>query len=252
MLALIAFGIRQVHYIFPYNSVHGKLWRNSDRRVAGLNRAVAEGYSGNPEAWNIDPLAADAEIGEPLFLTPKQRQSIIDAASPACGDFLRSIEYTGGRPGELAAAKLADLDKKGGTLTLRHKKGRPARIRARSVVLTDDALSFFKRQANGKMPKAPLLLDPGGISWGRHKWADEVQAAIAGVNAKAKGEARIPKGASAYSFRHARISELLQPYGIYPVTVAHQTGTSLRMIEQHYHRFIAPALREKLAQIDAN
>ena len=36
-----------------------------------------------------------------------------------------------------------------------------------------------------------------------------------------------------------------------PVTVAHQTGTSLRMIEQHYHRFIAPALREKLAQIDA-
>jgi len=75
--------------------------------------------------------------------------------------------------------------------------------------------------------------------------------AIAAVNAKARGESRIPKGASAYSFRHARISELLQDYGIDPLTVAHQTGTSVRMIEQHYHRFIAPALREKLAQIDS-
>jgi integrase len=118
-------------------------------------------------------------------------------------------------------------------------------------VLTNDALAFFKRQAKGKTPKAPLLVDPTGNPWGRHKWADEVQAAIAAVNAKARGESRIPKGASAYSFRHARISELLQDYGIDPLTVAHQTGTSLRMIEQHYHRFIAPALREKLAQIDS-
>jgi integrase len=219
--------------------------------VAGLNRAVAEGHSGNPEAWNIDPLADDVEVEEPLFLNPKQRQSIINAASPACGDFLQSIEFTGGRPGELAATTIADLDKKGATLTLRHKKGRPPKVRARGVVLSDDALAFFKRQAKGKTPKAPLLVDPTGNPWGRHKWADEVQAAIAAVNAKARGESRIPKGASAYSFRHARISELLQDYGIDPLTVAHQTGTSLRMIEQHYHRFIAPALREKLAQIDS-
>ena len=66
---------------------------------------------------------------------------------------------------------------------------------------------------------------------------------------KARGAKRVPPGASAYSFRHARISELLQMHGIDPLTVAQQTGTSLAMIEKAYFRFIASAMREKLAAI---
>lgn len=215
--------------------------------VAGLNRAVKEGHSGNPEAWNVDPLSDDTEAEATVFLVPSQRKSIIEAASPACGDFLRAVEHTGGRPGELANATVEDFDLEGGTLILRHKKGRPARLRARAVVLTDDALRFFKRQAKSKLPPAPLLTDPERAPWGRHKWADEVQNAIAKVNAKARGNHRIPFRASAYSFRHARISELLQTYGVDPVTVAQQTGTSTRMIEQNYFKFIAHALRDKLS-----
>jgi hypothetical protein len=38
-------------------------------------------------------------------------------------------------------------------------------------------------------------------------------------------------------------------YGIDPLTVAVQTGTSLAMIERAYLRFIPSALREKLARI---
>ena len=219
--------------------------------VAGLNLAVKEGHSGNPEAWRIDPLADDKEGGgeSTLFLLPSQRESIVNAASPAAANFLTAIEHTGGRPGELAAATVGDFDEGAGTLTLRHKKGRPAKLRPRAVVLADDAIAFFKSQARGKLPAAPLLLDPEKQPWGRHKWADEVQDAIAQVNKSARGKKRIPKGASAYSFRHARISELLQAYGVDPITVAQQTGTSLRMIEQHYHKFIAPALKDKLSAI---
>ena len=220
--------------------------------VAGLNVALVEGHSGNPDAWQVKPLADDKEeSGEStVFLTPAQRDSIIAAASPACGDFLRAIEFTGGRPGELADACVADFEKKAATLVLRHKKGRPSKLRPRAVVLSNDALAFFKQMSRGKLPAAPLLRDPDGETWGRHKWADEVQAAIAGVNKKAKGAKRIPFGGSAYSFRHARISELLQNYGVDPITVAQQTGTSLRMIEQNYFKFIAPALREKLSAIE--
>lgn len=219
--------------------------------VAGLNRAVKEGHNGNPDAWALEPLADDAEHGEStLFLVPSQRQAIIKAASPAAADFLQAIERTGGRPGELAVATVADFDPKAGNLTLRHKKGRPAKIRARAVVLADDAIAFFKKQSKGKTPAAYLLLDPDRQPWHRHRWADEVQGAISTVNAKAKGKARIPKGASAYSFRHARISELLQTYGVDPVTVAQQCGTSTRMIERNYFKFIAPALREKLAALE--
>ena len=79
-----------------------------------------------------------------------------------------------------------------------------------------------------------------------------MKLAIAAVNKKAKGQDRIPFGSSAYSYRHARISELLQDYGVDPVTVAQQTGTSTRMIEMNYFKFIAPALREKLSAIEGS
>ena len=220
--------------------------------VAGLNVAIKEGHIGNPEAWSLKPLADDLEGGSEvtLFLSRSQRDSIVAAASPACADFLRAIEFTGGRPGELAAAAVADFDGKG-SLTLRHKKGRPATLRARAVALSSDARAFFRQMSRGKLPGAPLLRTADGAPWNRHKWADEVQEAIAEVNQRAKGRARIPAGASAYSFRHARISEMLQRGHIDPVTVAQQTGTSTRMIEQHYFQFIPSALRDKLDAMES-
>jgi hypothetical protein len=36
-------------------------------------------------------------------------------------------------------------------------------------------------------------------------------------------------------------------HAVDPLTVAHQTGTSLAMVEKAYMRFIPQALREKLA-----
>lgn len=220
--------------------------------VAGLNRAIREGHSGNAEAWLVDPLTDDAEGSgdSTVFLTPSQRDAIVKAACREAGDFLRAVAFTGARPGELAAANVADLDTKTATLILKHKKGRPAKLRPRAVVLSNDALKFFTRIALSKLPTAPLLSDPDGERWGRHRWSDKVKLAIKAVNAKAKGQARIPFGSCAYSFRHARISELLQDYGVDPITVAQQTGTSTRMIEQNYYKFIAPALREKLSALE--
>jgi hypothetical protein len=79
-----------------------------------------------------------------------------------------------------------------------------------------------------------------------------IRAAVTQVNAKARGKHRIPPTASAYSFRHARISELLQVHGIDPLTVAHQTGTSTTMIEKSYLRFIPSAMQEKLNAVRAS
>ena len=219
--------------------------------VAGLNRAYAEGHVGNPESWKLTPLVDDIEDGHEtaVMLTPAQRKALIAAASPAAAAFLRSLDLTGGRPGELAATVADDFDAVNGTLTLRHKKGRPAKVRARAVILGAEGVSFFKKLAKDKLPAAPLFLDGDNRAWGRYAWADEFKAAKLKHNATARGQQRIPGDASAYSFRHARISELLQVHGIDPVTVAQQTGTSLRMIEQYYFKFIAPALKEKLAAI---
>ena len=151
---------------------------------------------------------------------------------------------TGARPGELAAATVADFD--GRSLRLSHRKGRAGKLRARYVTLSTDGIKFFKAQMKRKLPGASIFTEDGSQPWRRHRWARAVNAAIQAHNATAKGKARIPPEASAYSFRHSRISELLQVYGIDPLTVAQQTGTSLAMIEKAYYKFIASAMREKL------
>jgi integrase len=86
----------------------------------------------------------------------------------------------------------------------------------------------------------PSLSTSSSGSWLR-------RTAVSAHNESAQRELRVPRGASAYSFRHARISELLQVYGVDPLTVAAQTGTSLRMIERTYFKFIRSAMLEKLA-----
>jgi integrase len=219
---------------------------------AGLNRAIKEGHVGNRQAWTLEPLVddLDASSDSAVFLTPEQRKALVEKALPAAADFLRGLELTGARPGELAAATVADLDSTGGTITLKSRKGRPAKLRPRAVVLSRDGLAHFKQQSKGKLPGARLFLDPDGKPWHRKRWAEEIRAAATIVNARARGAKRIPAGVSAYSFRHARISELLQVHGVDPVTVALQTGTSIRMIEKYYFQFIAPALRDKLAAVD--
>ena len=226
----------------------GRLPRTVNRLVravsAGLNRANRLGHIGNPAAWRFEALPDDEESETAVFLTPAQRSELIDAASPSAAAFLRGLELCGARPKELAAATAGDFD--GERLKLSHRKGRPPRLRSRYVVLDEEGIAFFKLQAKDKLPAAPLFTEEGRKPWRRDQWAEEVRKAIAARNKAARGPARIPSDASAYSFRHARISELLQVYGVDPLTVGAQTGTSLRMIERAYYKFIPSVMREKL------
>ena len=93
----------------------------------------------------------------------------------------------------------------------------------------------------GKYLLFPVFTEDGKQVWRRHIWAKQFRTAADKVNEEARGKDRIPTAATAYSFRHARISELLQLHGIDPLTVAAQTGTSLAMIEKAYLRFIPSA-----------
>ena len=96
------------------------------------------------------------------------------------------------------------------------------------------------------MPSARLFTQTDGEPWQTHDWAVAVRAAIQTHNSAARGAKRLPHDASAYSLRHARISELLQVHNVDPLTVAAQCGTSIKMIEKAYFRFIPSAMRDKL------
>jgi integrase len=231
----------------------GRLNRSVNRQVravvAGLNRAHRLGHVGNPTAWRIEPLADDVDDGgeTAVMLASDQRAALIAAVGSFAADFLRGLEFTGARPGELAAATVADFD--GASLKLSHRKGRSGKLRARYVTLSSEGVRFFKSQVRRKLPATPIFTEDGVQLWRRHKWARAVNTGVLAHNRKARGKLRIPPEASAYSFRHSRISELLQLYGIDPLTVAQQTGTSLAMIEKAYFRFIPSAMKEKLEAV---
>jgi integrase len=231
----------------------GRLPRTINRLVrglsAGLNRANRLGHIGNPAAWRLEALPDDDESDTAVFLAPAQRKALIEAASPPAALFLRGLELSGARPKELAAATAGDFD--GEHLKLSHRKGRPPKLRSRYVVLDEAGAAFLKLQTKGKLPAALLFTAAGQKPWRRDMWAQEVRAAIAAHNRAARGPERIPTEASAYGFRHARICELLQVYGIDPLTVAAQTGTSLRMIERSYLKFIRSAMLETISGLKA-
>lgn len=226
--------------------------RNVRAVVAGLNYAADLGYLGNPAAWKLKALSDEVEeSGETaVFLDAAQRKALIAAASAYAARFLRGLELTGARPKEIAVAVVADFN--GESLRLAHRKGKPAKLRPRHVVLSAEAVEFFKEQAKDKLANAPLFTEDGETPWRRHIWAREMRAAVVKHNKDTKPKQHISPNASAYSFRHARISELLQLHGVDPLTVAAQTGTSLVMIEKAYLRFIPSALQEKLAAIKSS
>lgn len=229
----------------------GRLPRTVNRLVravsAGLNRAHRLGHIGNPAAWRVEGLPDDEESETAIFLTRAQRKGLIGAASPSAAAFLRGLELTGARPKELATARVGDFD--GERLKLSHRKGRLPKLRSRYVVLDDEGIAFFESQAKDKLQAAPLFTEDRQKPWRRDMWAAEIRTAIASHNKGARGPMRIPSDASAYSFRHARISESLQVHGVDPLTVGAQTGTSLRMIERTYYKFIPSVMREKLTAI---
>lgn len=220
--------------------------------AAGLESAVKDcGFVGNPDAWRLEPLAdaIEDEGDTAVFIDAGHRRAIIAAASPHAAKFFRGLELTGARPKELASAKVADFD--GSTLKLSHKKGRPPKSRARYVYLDPIGIAFFEQMTKDKLPAAPIFTEDGETPWRRHVWAEEMRAAVTEANKSLKGKHRVPPDATAYSFRHARISELLQIHGVDPLTVAQQLGTSLAMIERAYFRFIPSAMAQKLAQVRA-
>jgi integrase len=221
--------------------------------IAGLNHAVSHGHIGRREAWKLTHLVDDGEENVAVFLTADQRDRLIAAAPKQLAALLTGYAHTGARPSELANAVVADFDTKGGTVTLRHHKGRGGKQRARAVMLSDTGAEFFRTQIRGKLPQAPLISHDNGGHWTDQQWCDGIARTKTAANAKAKKPAqRIPTSATAYSFRHSRISELLQTYGVDPVTVAAQCGTSVLMIEKSYFKFISSNMREKLNAVKAS
>jgi len=194
--------------------------RNLATLKASLNFALRDRLVATDAGWR--PVGKFAGVGRrrELFLGREDRRRLLDVAEPHLRAFMEGLLLTAARPGELAAAVVADVNTREGTIALAGKTG------PRVVALSTVAAASMRTQVKGKLPRAPLFPDPHGRRWDRHTWKKAIGVAVAAAP-------ELPRGIVAYTLRHCAISELVMA-GVDSVLVANVAGTSVAMIAEHY------------------
>lgn len=204
---------------------------------AALNHARESGVAVTDSAWRtaLRPLP-NAEGRRDLYLDRKQRATLIEKAPPDLALLLKGLALVPLRPGALASLKVADFDKRRGTLTIGADKAGADR----RIMLPPETAKFFAERCKDKLPSAPLFSRADGKAWGKDYWKKPVKAA-----AEAAG---LPPEVTAYSLRHSVITDLIGA-GLDVLTVARLSGTSIAMIERHYGHLRAEHAAAALATL---
>ncbi len=201
---------------------------------AAFNLAYRSGMINSDTAWKRVPAFRDVGEARKLFLTDKQVKRLLEHIEGGFHNLVRAAVLTGARYGELAAARVRDLDLAHGSLRLAGKTG------TRHSYLADDGLAFFRALSRDKLPDAWLFAKDNGEPWGKSHQHRLMKDAV-----KA---ARLPRESVFYSLRHYYISKALLA-GLPVQVIAENTGTSMRMIEKHYGKFMPKDRRRLLNQV---
>lgn len=204
---------------------------------AALNQAYRDGHVTSDFAWRgkLLPLK-NADRRRNLSLDRDQRRRLIEAAPDDLGQFLRALAMVPLRPGALAALIVADYDKRLKVL----KIGKDKTGAERNLKLPNQTSAIFDAAVKGKLPTAPLFGRADGTHWNKDSWKWPVkQAALL---------AELPDGVTAYTLRHSTITDLVHG-GLDLLTVAQISGTSVRMIEQHYGHLRGNVAASALAKL---
>jgi integrase len=178
-----------------------------------------------------------------IFLDRAQRIKLLHAAryavepgsNGALCDLIEGAALTGARPGELVSMLRSAFDHRTESLSLSGKTGK------RTVPLSPQAVTFFKRLSKSKHPHAPMFTRDDGKPWAHSDWDELMRAAAA--------QAELPKGTVLYTMRHSFITEALISTRMSTLEVARLVGTSVTMIEEHYGHLVANRARENLAAV---
>jgi len=189
---------------------------------AALNLAFREGKVASDDAWRRVQAFQKVQAARVRYLTDEEAGRLVNA----CGDDLRRLVLaallTGCRYQELATLRPTDVDLDAGVVNIRASKGGGAR----SVVLTDEAVEFFRQAGTGKPTAAILLPRPDGASWGKSHQFRPLRTAC-----KA---AKIAPAASFHILRHTHASRLAMK-GVPMHVIAAQLGhSSVKVTERHY------------------
>ncbi|HXS53289.1 MAG TPA: tyrosine-type recombinase/integrase [Usitatibacter sp.] len=210
--------------------------RNLTVLKALLNHAWKSDRVAQPGPWAKVPPFQNVAKSRRIFLTLDQRRRLLDHTEGVFRDLLEAAMLTGARYGELRQLKVEDFDKAARRLEI-HK----GKTGVRTVALADAAHGFFVRITKGKLPGAPLLPRPDGQSWA-HSDQDELMRA-------AVKAAKLPRETVFYTLRHTFIATALKG-GIDIASIAKNCGTSVRIIERNYAKFIPEDVGQQLNKVE--
>ena len=195
---------------------------------AALNRAFQQERVPDDSAWRrVKPFKATT-VARKTFLTGDQPQRLINACEDdALRDLVAFGLMTGARFGEIAAARVLDFDLAAGLWTVEVSKTRGEHPRI--TVLTDEAVDLVRRCGAGASPDALVFARVDDLAWHHHN--------IRRPFLRAASRAELPSEASYYCLRHTHISKQLLA-GMPAQALAENTGTSVKMIEMHYGKFL--------------
>ncbi len=202
---------------------------------AALNRAFADEANGllTDKAWRVLEAFDDASKARLDHFTAAEVLKLIEKAQEKDALFAHLLEagfYTGARYGELCLLDVRHFDAKRGQVEIPDGK-----TGARITTLTAEAVIFFKQLTEGKNARDVLLPKKDGKRWAKSEQHRPMKAALAA--------AELPATASFYTLRHTYVSRAIE-LGMPLTLVAENVGTSVRMIETNYGKFVAQTRRD--------
>ena len=189
---------------------------------AALNLAYREGQAASDDAWRRVQPFHKVQAARVRYLTDDEATRLVNACPGALRNIVTAALLTGCRYQELATLRPSDADLEAGSLTIRASKGG----NPRSVVLTDEAVRFFRQRGAGKPRSAILLPRDDGSAWAKSQQFRPLRAAC-----EAAG---IVPPVSFHVLRHSHASRLAMR-GVPMQVIAAQLGhSSVKITEQHY------------------
>jgi integrase len=201
---------------------------------SALNYAAdddANGISDRP--WmRVKPFKAVGKAREMHFSEPEVLKWIeaANAIDPALADLIESGFHSGCRFGELQGCTVGCFDSQHAHLNVPSGK-----TGARTIMLPAEAVAFFRRITAGRANSEPLIVNAAGQRWNKNTYSRGLKAAL-----RAAG---LDDRASFYTLRHSHASRRIER-GQPLLLVAAELGTSTRMLETVYGKFLQEGRRK--------
>lgn len=202
---------------------------------AALNLALTDRRVTSDFAWKekLKP-TPKADKRRDLYIDKQERIRLIKHADPDLAIFLTGLSVLPFRPGALAKLKVCDFDPRDKILTVPWEK----RHDMRKLKVPPNVVELFHELMQGAASESPLFRRANETGWNKDAWKDGVK--------EAAEKAGLPQKTTAYTLRHSTITDLVTT-GTPLLTIAQISGTSRKMIEDHYAHLLEDETVKALA-----